>query len=102
MPAVTRQHRDLRANFAFLGRLNTDGGGSACQIVAYVPLHDAIVGGRNTAPPGQVVRWVPRPVLGLSHIGATTEPRILADIARRLRNEPPWSTDPPEPLPAGR
>jgi hypothetical protein len=34
-----------------------------------------------------------------AHLAAHTDPRLLADIARRLRNETPFTTEPRTPLP---
>jgi hypothetical protein len=34
-----------------------------------------------------------------AHLMAMADPRIIADVARRLRGEPPLTSDPPEPLP---
>ena len=34
-----------------------------------------------------------------AHLMASKDPRIVADIARRLRGEPPFATTPAEPLP---
>ena len=42
------------------------------------------------------------PPLELSHIGAVLDPRILADIVLRLRNEPPLTHEPRAPLPVDR
>ena len=61
-----------------------------------------MVSEENTAPYNQQTRWVSRPAFGFGHFGAMTDARIIADIARRLRNEEPWSQDPPEPLPTDR
>jgi hypothetical protein len=64
-----------------------------------VRLGDGIVGARYAAPPNTAPRWVPTPPLGDSHNGASKDPRILADILRRLRGESPITTTPQAPLP---
>ena len=68
-------------------------------IYPYVRLGDAWVGVANAAPAGRVAWWLPNRWFEDSHIGAATDPRILADIARRLRREPPFTREPPAPLP---
>lgn len=72
------------------------------QIHAYVRLDDYVVGEENAAPPGQTAWWVPNEPLASAHMAAKTDPRILADIARRLRDETPLTTEPPSPLPPRR
>ena len=69
------------------------------ELVPYVRLGDLIVGAANASPKGQTVRWVATPPLQGAHMMAFADPRIAADIARRLRGEPPFATDPPAPLP---
>jgi hypothetical protein len=43
--------------------------------------------------------WLANPPLTLSHLGAMSDPRILADIGRRLRGEEAFSRLPGSPLP---
>lgn len=68
-------------------------------IFAYILLGDHAIGEVNAAPPGHVAWWVSCPPLSDPHFAAYHDPRILADIARRLRYEPPLATDPPTDLP---
>jgi pimeloyl-ACP methyl ester carboxylesterase len=68
-------------------------------VYSYVCLNDNEVGAACAAVPGQTAWWVSPPVLMSSHNWAFMDPRIRADIVRRLRGEPPLSTDPPAPLP---
>ncbi len=65
----------------------------------YVRLDDHIVGEANAAPPGQTPWWVHDPALQMSHGHAYKDPRIVADIARRLRGETPFTRQPPAPFP---
>lgn len=68
-------------------------------IIPYVRLGDGWVGESNAAPIGRVAWWLPnRPFEG-AHNGASTDPRILADIARRLRGEESFTREPAAPLP---
>lgn len=68
-------------------------------IYPYVRLDDVTVGAKNAAPPWERVWWVYTPWFNFPHEGAPLDPRILADIALRIRGEPPFSTEPPAPLP---
>jgi hypothetical protein len=97
IPQLDRRARDMRAGSSFLESLNS--ADRDYPIYAYTRLGDFVVGEANTAPPGQSPWWVARPRFGFGHHGAGEDPRILADIARRLRGEPPLTLLPPEPLP---
>ncbi len=70
------------------------------EIIPYVRLGDTIVGETNAAGPDGQVWWVSNPALEFAHMQAFDDPRLLADLARRLRGETPWTTEPPAPLPA--
>jgi len=69
------------------------------EIVPYVRLGDRVVGVSNAAPPGRLAWWVPNAPLQFSHINSMRDERIIADIARRLRGETPYTIAPPAPLP---
>lgn len=60
---------------------------------------DRLVGTENCAPPEWVAWWVPDPPLEPAHIVAYHDRRLLADIARRLRGEPPFTVGTPAPYP---
>ena len=90
--------RDLRQGSPFVRRLD-EGGADPYPVYAYVCLHDGTVGSANAAPYGQVPWWVPPIPLVSPHVSAFLDDRIRADIVRRLRGEPPLTTDPPAPLP---
>jgi hypothetical protein len=102
LPAMSQLHRDLREDSAFLMELEAaEGGHRDYEIIPYVRLGDWIVGPENAAPRDVVAAyWVPNPPLQVAHSGAATDDRILADIARRLRDEPPFTKPPPATLPA--
>ncbi len=68
------------------------------HIESYARLGDLWVDAHNTAPPGGTLRWLPNAPFSEAHLGMG-DPRIAADIARRLRGELPLATDPPAPLP---
>jgi len=97
--AITAYHRDLRPNSAFLNRLSRHDAEATYELYPYVRLHDELVGARYAAPPGVNPLWLPNPPLTLAHLGALIDIRILADIARRLRGEEPFSQLPAAALP---
>ena len=96
---VTQLQRDMRPGSAFLKRLEDSEREGAYPIYPYVRLHDRVAGAANAAPRGRAAWWVPNRPLQPPHVGAALDARILADIARRLRGEPPFTTEPPAPLP---
>lgn len=98
-PTIDDRIADMREGSAFITLLNEFCLDSDPEIVPYARLDDAIVGAENAAPPGVEPWWVATPPFQLAHIAASGDPRILADIARRLRGEPPFATSPPAPLP---
>ncbi len=67
----------------FLKALN--GATPAHAIVPYAIEGDWVVGLENTAPDGHELRRFPRRLLRPSHAGATTDPRILLEIVKQLR-----------------
>jgi Palmitoyl protein thioesterase len=100
-PTFDEQIIAIRANSTFLNTINARPESlSAFRIYAYVRLGDDIVGPALAAPPGRVAWWVPNMPLSGAHGNANTDPRIIADIARRLRGEEPITTEPPAPLPS--
>lgn len=68
-------------------------------VCCYVRLDDKIVGPEHAGFMGQGVWWVSNLPWQFAHIQAYGDPRIIADILRRLRGEPPLTTTPPSPLP---
>jgi pimeloyl-ACP methyl ester carboxylesterase len=101
-PALSRLHSDMRAGSAFLRtleRLEAATAADDCEVVPYVRLGDRIVGPHNAAPPGAAAWWVPNRPLALAHFGVNTDPRVRADVARRLRGEQPLTKTPAAPVP---
>lgn len=92
-PSLDRRHMDMRRGSEFLQRLDGSLDGEY-ELIPYVRLGDAMVGAANAAPAGEVAWWVPNRMMQAAHLGAHTDPRILADIARRLRGETPFTTEP--------
>jgi pimeloyl-ACP methyl ester carboxylesterase len=70
------------------------------DVFAYVRLGDQIVGESNAAGPDARLWWTGNPALEFAHLQAFDDPRILVDIARRLRGEQPFTTEPCTPLPS--
>jgi pimeloyl-ACP methyl ester carboxylesterase len=104
LPAVNQLQRDMRADSAFIRRLNRPENAPDYPVFPYVRLGDLTVGAANAAPTGMTAWWVPDVALQPPHSGAMVDARIIADIARRLRGEKPFTTLPAAPLPtaAGR
>jgi pimeloyl-ACP methyl ester carboxylesterase len=103
IPLAPPRVGDMRGGSPFLHALDADlaeqtAGGMA--LIPYVRLGDAVVGSAAAAPLGQHPLWVATPPFQLAHSQIDSDPRILVDIARRLRGEPPWSSLPAAPLPA--
>jgi pimeloyl-ACP methyl ester carboxylesterase len=95
LPTVDPKVVDMRPGSAFLRRLDAEiAAGRSPEIIAYTRTGDWMVGEGNTAPVGGGVRVVPRPHLEFGHLQAGGDPRILADILRRLRGEPPLLPEP--------
>ncbi len=96
-PTFDSRTIDMRPGSRFLTELDKALPVAEYDMYSYARLGDWIVGVQNTAPPGRTAWWVPTPPLSLAHLGAASDPRILADIARRLRGESPLTTEPPAP-----
>jgi hypothetical protein len=64
-----------------------------------VRLDDKTVGPANASPPGEEPIWVANLALQPAHMFVVVDPRIIGDVARRLRGEPPLSKDQRTPLP---
>jgi hypothetical protein len=97
--ALCQLHRDMKPQSQFLQSLAGADGSAGYQLQAYVHLNDHTVGERLAAPPGQTPYWLAKDLLIRSHNSAMIDPRILADIALRLRGQTPFTFAPPAPLP---
>lgn len=92
----------LRHDSPFLRELSRrEATAPAYEIVPYARLGDRVVGVENAAPEGRTPLWLPNLPLEAAHLAAFSDPRIVADIARRLRGEAPYATEPWQPLPKG-
>jgi hypothetical protein len=90
----------MRTDSEFIAWINAADVDRPYPLIPYVRLGDDVVGTANAAPVGEVPWWLPNPALEHAHIGGTLDARFMADIARRLRGEPPFTTPPPAPIPA--
>ncbi len=93
MPVLHPIQKEVRPGSPLLARIEAEP--FDYQIDSYVRLGDKIIGPNNAAPPGRTAWWVDTPPFEDPHNGAFSDPRILSDIARRLRGERPFTTDPP-------
>lgn len=99
LPTIDRRAIDMRRGSAFLARLDEHLGEGEYPIIPYARLDDAVVGEANAAPTGQDAWWVANIPGSFSHMFAMHDPRILADIARRVRGETPYTSGPAVPPP---
>ena len=99
VPTFDRRVIDMRAGSDFLARLDEALVDADYTLTAYTRLHDPIVGSDRTAPEGVTPWWVDTPFLHRAHQEAYRDPRIRADILRRLRGEPPLTEEPAAALP---
>ena len=101
-PPLTALHWDMREGSSFICSLEASGGcDRGYAIVPYVRLGDWMVGPEQAAPVGQIPWWVSTPWPEDAHLGAAFDPRILADIARKLRGEVGFTREPAAELPTG-
>ncbi|MEO0629987.1 MAG: hypothetical protein AAFY46_04575 [Planctomycetota bacterium] len=89
--------RSMQPGSEFMQYVNARVGEHDFEIVPYAHLNDTWVGATNTAPPGQQPIWTGGTKI-MSHFSITTDDRIMADLARRLRGEAPTASPsvPPE------
>lgn len=72
---------------------------ASIEVWSYVRMGDGIVGAQNAGWRGQPPHWLSDLAFSWAHADAAKDPRILADIARRLRGEDAYATIPPADLP---
>ena len=98
-PTIDSRIAAIRPGSAFLTSLDESLSADPYEIVAYVRLDDLIVRPENAGVGDTPAYWVANMPLTLAHSMANIDPRILADIARRLRGQPPHTVGPPTPIP---
>lgn len=99
LPSFDPMHLELRGDSAFMKQLNAAYPDADYELFPYVAIDDVVVGERNAAPPGERPWWVSVSFISWSHAAAALDPRIQADIVRRLRGEPAHATLPRAPFP---
>ncbi|MHC4990923.1 MAG: lipase family alpha/beta hydrolase [Planctomycetota bacterium] len=99
LPTFDARAIDMRPESEFLQELDETEATTGYQLFSYVRLGDSVVGEENAAPPGRKAWWVANPPFSFAHLWASSDARILADIARRLRGEEPYSMLPAAPAP---
>ncbi|MEM8739653.1 MAG: hypothetical protein AAGG38_14415 [Planctomycetota bacterium] len=94
VPTLDGRVRDMRPGSALLGYLDGALAEAEYELTVYARLGDGIVGTENTSPAGVTPWWVAVRWDFRSHQEAYRDPRIRADILRRLRGEVPWTQGP--------
>ncbi|MEY3144279.1 MAG: hypothetical protein RLY21_2772 [Planctomycetota bacterium] len=97
IPMGLPQGEDMTPGSEFMERLRV--APRTYELVCYARLDDITVGEEFAAPYGEPLWWVPTPSGEWSHMAAFSDPRIIADIARRLRGERSLTRPPAAPLP---
>lgn len=98
-PTFDRRIWEIRSGSDLLATLAEHDQDAPYETYAYVRLGDSIVGPENAGLGGLPPYWVAPLPNEPAHVTAYKDPRILADIARRLRGEPAYATRPPAPIP---
>ncbi len=96
-PTLDARIRDMRPESEFLQALDDAYETNPYPIYPYARRGDLQVGTKNTSPPWRSPWWVLNRVFEAAHRDSARDPRILADIALRLRGEVPFAVDPPLP-----
>ena len=105
LPTIDDREVAVRNGSAFLAELNRrapkPGDRAYYETQCYARLDDRVVGVVNAGLPGRYPWWVSNLPGERGHADAFKDPRILADIARRLRGEIPYTIEPPIRAPRG-
>lgn len=101
LPRFDQRQVDMRSGSARLKQLDDELEHCDYNLIPYVRLGDQVVGASNAAPPGCVPWWLPNQPFSPAHLASHRDPRILGDIARRIRGEVSFTLPPPCPLPSG-
>lgn len=99
LPTFDSKQINMRPGSPFIAKLNGAWPTRDYELFPYVRIGDTVVGQENAAPPDELPWWVSNKFLEGSHLSAHRDERILADIARRLRDEQPFTQYPPQPFP---
>ncbi len=93
------QSEDMQITSDFLVELDEVLPDACFELCCYAVTDDVTVGEEFAAPIGWPLWWVPVQAGRYGHLSGFTDERILSDIARRLRGEPPLTLGPASPLP---
>jgi hypothetical protein len=96
-PALDQRIAWMRSGSSFLAALEAKP--PRYELYPYVRLGDKVIGEENAAPPNRAAWWVKSVPFSEPHTDADRDPRILADIGRRLRGEAPFTLNPAQDLP---
>lgn len=99
IPSVHPVHLDMRTSSEVLRRVDEHLRAAPYEVYPYTQLGDSIVSAANAAPYGASPWWTAPGLNPIPHVGVVLDPRVRADIARRLRGEEPLATEPRAPLP---
>ena len=99
IPTFDRVRIEMRPGSELIQWLNAALPNTKYKMYNYVRLNDGVLGSAHAAPPGQRPWWVANQPFEDKHLGIADDPRVWADIARRLRDEKPYATFPPAPFP---
>lgn len=94
--ALDRAAKDMKPGSPFLDRLNSTLPTAKYELICYARLNDRWVGATRCAPPGRESYWVSGTRV-LSHAAITSDDRIIADVALRIRGEAPIARKPTRP-----
>ena len=90
---------NMRPESEFMQELDEHLTNARYQLIPYVRLNDLTVGTVNAAPHDQTPYWLEPPAFTPAHNTTYRDPRIIAELARRLRNETPYTTQPAAAIP---
>lgn len=90
----------MKAGSAFLSSLDAALSARTYELRCYAVLRDWLVGATRTAPDGMHPVWVDLPGWrrAISHFAGPYDPRLVVEIARALRGEPPSGAPSPPPM----
>lgn len=89
--AIDAAAKAMKSGTTFIERLDRALQVRPIEMHCYARLHDEMVGATRCSPLGTNPYWLSGLRFG-SHVTIGQDPRILADIARRLRGETPYAT----------
>jgi len=89
--ALDAAARAMKPGSEFLARLDEHLPDRGYDLACFCRLRDWWVGARNAAPRGMQPMWLPTPPHSLGHMTVSMDPRLIVEVARRLRQEEPFA-----------